>query len=83
VTRRQVVGAFVAALVTAGFSPAAPAQAAPQCQYGENVFADCAGGHCPDVTTGQAAPCIGMVLTPLLPQGPPVKVGLQGGIGIG
>jgi hypothetical protein len=83
VIRRLVFGGFVAATVAAGFSPAAPAHAAPQCQYGENVFADCTSGRCPEVTTGQATPCVGLVLTPLLPQGPPVKVGLEGGIGVG
>ena len=75
--------ALLAAVVCSLLAPAAPAQATPQCQYGENVTADCADGQCPDVTTGQAAPCLGMVLDPLLPQGPPANVGLEGGIGIG
>ena len=75
--------ALVAAVVCALLVPAAPAQAAPQCQYGDNVTADCAGGRCPDVTTGQAAPCLGAVLDPLFPPGPPVKVDLEGGIGFG
>jgi hypothetical protein len=71
------------AVLCALLVPAVPAQAAPQCQYGENVTADCAGGQCPDVTTGQATPCEGMVLDPLFPPGPPVRVGLEGGIGVG
>jgi hypothetical protein len=71
------------ALVGALLAPVAPAHATPQCRYGENVTADCAGGQCPGVTTGQATPCEGMVLDPLFPPGPPVKVGLEGGIGIG
>jgi hypothetical protein len=77
-----IVGAVLAAAVSAVI-PVAPAHATPQCQYGEYVTADCAGGECPAVTTGQATPCLDMVLDPLFPPGPPVKVGLEGGIGIG
>jgi hypothetical protein len=74
---------LAAAVVAAMVLPVAPASAAPQCQYGPNVTADCTGGQCPDVTTGQAMPCTGPVLDPLFPPGPPVKVGLEGGIGVG
>jgi hypothetical protein len=82
VTGRLIVGAVLAAAVSA-FTPAAPAHATPQCQYGEHVTADCPSGECPDASTGQHTPCLGMVLEPMLPPPGPVKVDLEGGIGIG
>jgi hypothetical protein len=82
VTGRLIACAVLAAAVSA-FTPAAPAHATPQCQYGDYVTADCSTGDCPDAGTGQHTPCLGMVLDPMLPPPGPVRVRLGGGIGIG
>jgi hypothetical protein len=82
VTGRLLVGVVLAAAVST-FVPAAPAHAAPQCQYGEHVTADCPSGQCPDAPMAQDTPCLGLVLDPMLPPPGPVRVRLDGTIGLG
>jgi hypothetical protein len=59
----------------------APAQAdPPQCDNGPIVTVDCpAGGLCTAMIDDQ---CVGPVVPPLLPPPPPVRVGLEGDVGI-
>jgi len=70
-----------AAMAAAGLMLAAPAQAdPPQCGDGPIVLAGCTGpGVCTAVIDDQ---CIG-IQPPLLPPPPDVRVGLEGGVGVG
>jgi len=82
VRRGAVAFAFVAsAFGVAGFMASPPAQAdPPQCDNGPIVMANCPSGSlCTAVIDGQ---CVGFQ-PPLLPPSPPVRVGLQGDIGLG
>jgi hypothetical protein len=74
-----VVAAFTAAT---GLISSAPAQAdPPQCDSGPIVVVDCpAGGLCTAMINDQ---CVGAVVPPLLPPPPDVRVGLEGGVGVG
>ncbi|PXX12035.1 hypothetical protein [Mycolicibacterium moriokaense] len=60
----------------------APAHAdPPQCDSGPIVVADCpAGGLCTAMINDE---CVGAVVPPLLPPPPDVRVGLEGGVGVG
>jgi hypothetical protein len=83
VIRRTIASACVAACIaTAGLIASAPAQAdPPQCDNGPIVVADCpAGGLCTAMINDQ---CVGAVVPPLLPPPPDVRVGLEGGVGVG
>jgi hypothetical protein len=79
--RRIVVCAVAAFTAAAGLIAAAPAQAGPpQCDSGTIVQYDCpAGDLCTGVIDGQ---CVAPV-PPMLPPPPPVRVGIEGGIGVG
>jgi Zn-dependent M28 family amino/carboxypeptidase len=80
---RILASAYVAACAAAaGLIASAPAQAdPPQCDNGPIVVADCpAGGLCTAMINDQ---CVGAVVPPLLPPPPPVRVGLEGGVGVG
>jgi hypothetical protein len=70
-----------AALVAAGLVMAAPASAAPpQCGDGPIVMAGCtAPGDCTAVIDNQ---CVD-VAPPLLPGQPPIRVGIEGSVGVG
>jgi hypothetical protein len=78
---RRIVACVVAACGATGFIAAAPAHAAPpQCAAGPIVQYDCpAGDLCTAVIDGQ---CVG-TQPPMLPPPPDVRVGLEGGIGVG
>ena len=81
--RRIVAWAAAAACsVAAGLIASAPAQAdPPQCDNGPIVMADCPSGEvCTAVINDE---CVGPILPPLLPPPPPVRVGLEGGVGVG
>jgi hypothetical protein len=79
----RLAGTWVAVFGTAAVLAApAPAHAVPQCRYGPTVTADCPAGCVPDAGD-LATPCSGPLLDPLFPPGPPVKVGIEGGIGLG
>jgi hypothetical protein len=60
----------------------APAHAdPPQCDNGPIVEADCpAGGVCTALINDQ---CVGPIQPPLLPPPAPVRVGIEGGVGVG
>jgi hypothetical protein len=80
--RRVLVWVSAAAsAAAAGLIASAPAQAdPPQCGDGPIVMAGCtAPGDCTAVIDNQ---CVG-VQPPLLPPPGPVKVGIEGGIGVG
>ena len=82
-TRRIVVWAAAAACAAVvGLMASAPAQAdPPQCDNGPIVRADCPpGGLCTAVIGDQ---CVGPVVPPLLPPPGDVRVGLEGGVGVG
>jgi hypothetical protein len=82
VTRQALIWACSAACtVAAGLIVSAPAGAdPPQCDDGPIVVASCPSGSlCTAVIDGQ---CVG-VQPPMLPAPPPVKVGIEGGIGLG
>jgi hypothetical protein len=74
---------YAAAVFTAAASviASAPSRAGPpQCDNGSIVMAGCTGpGDCTAVIDNQ---CVG-VQAPLLPPPPPVRVGLQGDVGVG
>jgi hypothetical protein len=78
VRRRVVVYAVAAFAAAANLIASARAQAdPPQCDNGPIVMADCSSGSlCSAVIDGQ---CVGV--QPLLPPPPPVRVGLEGGVG--
>jgi hypothetical protein len=68
---------LAAALIVSALAQADP----PQCDGGPIVIADCAsGGLCTAAIDGQ---CVGPVVPPLLPPPPPVRIGVQGGVGVG
>jgi hypothetical protein len=81
VIRWTVALASAAACGAAALIASAPAQAdPPQCDDGPIVTADCpAGGLCTAVIDNQ---CVG-VQAPMLPPPPDVRVGLEGGVGVG
>ncbi|HKP40121.1 hypothetical protein [Mycobacterium sp.] len=78
---RRIVVCVVVALATAATIATGPAQAdPPQCDNGPIVLAGCPGpGVCTAVIEDQ---CVG-VQPPLLPPPPPVRVGIEGGVGVG
>ena len=80
---RRGFGIYTAAVFTAAATliASAPAQAdPPQCGDGPIVMAGCTGpGHCTAVIDNQ---CVG-VQAPLLPPSPPIRVGIEGGVGVG
>jgi hypothetical protein len=81
--RGAAILAFVASLFGAtGLIASTPAQAdPPQCDSGPIVQYDCpSGGVCTAVVDNQ---CVGPVVPPLLPPPPAVRVGLEGGVGVG
>jgi hypothetical protein len=83
VIRRIVLWTCAAACAAAaGLVSPAPAQAdPPQCGDGPIVMAGCqTPGDCTAVIDNQ---CVGPVVPPLLPGPGPVRVGLQGDIGVG
>ena len=80
--RRRIVICVVAAFAAAAVLIApAPTQAdPPQCDNGPIVLDGCTSpGVCTAVIDNQ---CVG-VQPPLLPAPPPVKVGIEGGVGVG
>ena len=80
--RNAVNVALVAVLpVATALIASAPAQAdPPQCDNGAIVMDNCPSGSlCTAVIDGQ---CVGFQ-PPLLPASPPVRVGIEGGIGVG
>ena len=82
VIRRILVWSCAAACAAAaGFIASAPAEAIPQCRDGY-VTGDCAGTCVRDDLPG-VDQCSGPVASPLFPEGPPVRVGLEGGVGVG
>jgi hypothetical protein len=72
----------VGALVTATTVMSAPAHAdPPRCDNGAIVMPDCPiGGLCTAMVDNR---CVGPVVPDLLPPPSPVRVGIEGGIGIG
>jgi hypothetical protein len=82
VVRRIVALAGAVGCVAAGLIASAPAQAdPPQCDNGPIVQPNCpAGGLCTAVISDE---CVGPIQPPLLPGPPPVRVGLQGDVGVG
>ena len=84
VIRRILVLAYaVACAAAAGLIASAPAHAIPQCQNGEYATGDCASGTCVHDDLSGVDQCSGPVAPPLLPEGPPVRVGIRGDVGIG
>ncbi|HYZ66325.1 MAG TPA: hypothetical protein VE666_00715 [Mycobacterium sp.] len=79
--RRMLVGVAAASMAAAGLIASAPAQAGPpQCGNGPIVMDGCTGpGDCTAVIDNQ---CVGEQ-PPLLPPPPPVRVGIEGGVGVG
>jgi hypothetical protein len=70
------VAAAAASIVTAQHAQAGP----PQCGDGHIVMAGCtAPGDCTAVIDDQ---CVGQVPA-LLPPPPPVRIGIEGGVGVG
>jgi hypothetical protein len=81
VRRRIIVCAVAAFIAAANLIASAPAQAdPPQCDTGPIVMEGCTpGGVCTAVIDNQ---CVG-VQPPLLPPPPPVRVGIEGSVGVG
>jgi len=82
VIRQTFASACVAACAAAaGLIASAQAQAdPPQCGDGPMVMTGCTGpGDCTAVIDNQ---CVG-VQPPLLPPPPPVRIGIEGGVGVG
>jgi len=81
VIRRILVWSCAAACVATALIVSAPAQAdPPSCGDGPIVIAGCTSpGVCTAVIDNQ---CVG-VQPPMLPPPPDVRVGLEGGVGVG
>jgi len=79
--RRRISVCVAALIAAAGLIASAPAQAdPPQCGDGPIVEYNCQPGDvCTGVIDGQ---CVG-VQPPMLPAPPDVRVGLEGGVGVG
>ncbi|HTY27706.1 MAG TPA: hypothetical protein VMD51_06105 [Mycobacterium sp.] len=77
-----LVAAPTTALMAVAMIASTPAQATPQCRYGDHVTADCPSGECLDVIDAQNTLCVGPELDSLLPPAPPVRVELGFGAGV-